>query len=156
MRRFVVALAICGVIALAAASVGEGSGAKGKPTSGVVYAAITHTVGTTDYAAGNGTDKGLGLGAVTYTIQVLPNTKPGTLKLESKSVTFFTPSGELSGTGSATLTIGAKGKATVTGGTLSLTKGTGGQKGHRYVGTFTGSGSITTGIYVFHDKGTYY
>jgi hypothetical protein len=47
------------------------------------------------------------------------------------------------------------GDVTVSKGTSSLTHGTGGETGHSFKITFTGTGSITTGSYVFHYKGTY-
>jgi hypothetical protein len=47
------------------------------------------------------------------------------------------------------------GDATVSSGKVSLTKGTGGQKRHSFVGTFTGTGNAVSGVYVFNYKATY-
>jgi hypothetical protein len=44
---------------------------------------------------------------------------------------------------------------TFTNGKVDLTKGYGLQKGHTFVGTFTGTAKSILGPYVFHEKGTY-
>lgn len=116
--------------------------------------AETHTSGGVEYIAGDGTDKLFGATAVTYKLNVSAN-PAGTYKVTSKRVVLYTATGELSGTGSATLIVGAKGSATITDGKINLTKGTGALKGHSLVGTFTGSGNAVSGTYVFHYKGTY-
>jgi hypothetical protein len=145
-------LAVSAFIAVSANTVGAlGSG---RADSGTVYAAVTHTVGTTTYASGNSTDKLFGKGAVTYALHIVPNT-PGTLKLTVPSVTYYYSNGSLTGTASATLTIGAGGGATVSNGKLSLTKGAGARKGHSFKGTFGGTGSVTTGAYKFTYTGKY-
>jgi hypothetical protein len=144
-----VALTAMGATALAAAKK-----PKGKADSGTSFVGTTHTSGNTDYTAGAGPDKLFGQVAVTYQNKVLPGT-PGTLKVTAKPVVLYTSTGTLRGSGSATLTIGAGGNATVTNGKLNLTKGTGALKGHTWVGTFTGSGNVVTGQYVFHYKGKY-
>jgi hypothetical protein len=151
--------AIVGVLAaVAAIAVGAASvGAKpaGKADSSTVYAATTHTVGGIQYVAGNGTDKLFGADAVTYTVKVasIP-TKPGTFTLTVKPVTIWSATGSLTGTSQSTLKVGAKAAVTTTG-TINLTKGTGAMKGHSFTGTVTGTGSLSTGQYVFHDKGIY-
>ena len=127
---------------------------KGKSDKGTSYAAIVRMSGGFEYAAGYTTDKLFGAIAVTYKLKLQSNT-PGTVSVTAKPVILFTPTGELSGTGSATLTIGTGGSATITAGKLTLKKGTGGQKGHRFDGTFTGSGNVTPGLYQFNYRGTY-
>ena len=145
-------LAASSLVAVTASSVGAvGSG---KADGGTVYAALTHTVGTTTFASGNSTDKLFGKGAVTYALHVVPNTA-GTLNLNVPSVTYYYSNGSLSGTASATLTIGAGGAATVSKGKLSLTKGAGARKGHSFKGTFSGTGSVNTGLYKFTYAGKY-
>ena len=47
------------------------------PDHGVLYAAVTHTKGSTEYLAGNSSDKVLGSGAVTYTGSVMIVRVPG-------------------------------------------------------------------------------
>jgi hypothetical protein len=128
---------------------------KGKADSGTSQVAITHSSGGYQYSAGNNTDKLLGTGAVTYQVKLTPTT-PGTYKLTAKRVVVYTGTGSLVGTGSATLNvISASGNATVTNGKLSLTKGFGSQKGHSETATFTGTGTITGGVFTFQYKGTY-
>lgn len=146
-------LAAVALIALGAATVGAKP--TGKADSATAYAAATHTVGGTQYIAGSIKDKLLGAGAVTYTVKVasIPN-KPGTYTLTVKPVTSWFSTGSLAGTAKATLTLGAKSLVTLTG-TLKETKGTGALTGHSFTGTVTGSGSLMTGQYVFHTKGTY-
>jgi hypothetical protein len=141
------------LVAFGASSVGAAP--SGKHDSGVVYAALTHTVGSTDYIAGNSTDKLFGSGAVTYTTKVGIGSKPGTLKVTVKPVTTFYKNGALSGTATATLVTNSDLTVTITGGKLNETKGTGAEKGHRFIATFTGTGKSVTGPFVFHYKGTY-
>ncbi len=92
---------------------------------------------------------------MTYKLKATPSGTGSTLKLTSKPVVLYTRTGSLTGTGSATLVVTGPSTATVKDGKLILTKGAGGQKGHSFVGTFSGSGNPTTGIYTFHYKGTY-
>ena len=127
---------------------------KGKADSGTSYVAVTHAAGGFEYSAGNTTDKLFGETAVTYKLKATPAT-PGTLSVTANPVVLYTATGTLRGTGSATLTVVAGGAATVSNGKLNLTKGTGALKGHSLVATFTGSGSVVTGTYTFHYKGTY-
>lgn len=145
-------LAAIAVIAVGAATVGAKPA--GKADSGTVYFAVTHTANGKEYAAGNSTDKLLGTGAVTYVITIGPSTA-GTYKITSKPVTLYASTGTLTGTATATLTIGAKGAATITSGKLTAAGGTGGQKGHSVKDTFTGTGNATTALYKVVYKGTY-
>jgi hypothetical protein len=145
--------------ATAAIAVGAGassakSAAKGKADSGTSYFADDLSCGADMCAAGYTVDKLFGDIATTYKIKATPN-KVGTINVTAKPVTFYTSTGSLTGAATATLTIGAKSAATITKGKLDLTKGTGGQLGHSFIGTFTGSGNVSTGFYKFVYKGTY-
>jgi hypothetical protein len=157
MSRFTRTLGVLMVLvasfAIIAVTAGAKSASKGKSTSGVVYAAIVRTVGKTEYAAGLVNDKVLGKGAVEFALTVGEGTKTGSLAGKG-SVTVFTSTGQLSGTDSVTINTTSSG-VTFTDGKLNLTKGQGLQKGHTFVGTFTGTAKSILGPYTFHDKGTY-
>lgn len=144
---------VCALLAMGATALAA-TGKKGKADSGLQHVAVTHSSGGFNYSAGDGTDKVLGTTAVTYKLK-LTSSKPGTFKVTAKPVVLYTATGTLRGTGSATLTIATGGAATVSNGKLLLLTGTGAQKGHSFVGTFSGSGSAVTGAYTFHYKGTY-
>lgn len=146
------AIAVSAASVLAAGSVGAKSA--GRPDSGTAYVANTPKQGTYVYAAGYNQDKILGKGSILYVIKAT-SSKPGTISVKTKSVTLYTATGSLSGTGSATLTTAANGTATVSGGKLNLSKGSGSLKGHSLLATFTGTGSITALSFVFNYKGTY-
>jgi hypothetical protein len=144
-------LGACAATALAAS--GGQAATSGVPDSGTVYFAQTHTVHGIIFAAGNATDKLFGSEAVTYSIKAQP-TKTGSVKLTVKPVTWG-KTGTLSGTATATLTVAAKGAATITKGKLSETNGTGGLTGHSVTATFSGVGNANTGLYKITYKGTY-
>jgi hypothetical protein len=146
-------VATVAVVAVGAGASSAESAAKGKATSGVVYAALVHTVGKTELAAGLVNDKVLGKGAVEFALNVGEGTKAGSLKATG-SVIVFTKTGQLSGTDSVTINTTPTG-VTFTGGKLDLTKGAGLQKGHSFAGTFTGTAKSIAGPYTFQDKGTY-
>lgn len=156
-RRHAVKLTVAGLTALAVSAVSvatvQAIGA-GKPDSGTAYVAVTHSVGPTLYAAGNVTDKVLGPGAVTYTIRAGTGSMPGTIKITATRVTVFTATGTVYGTSAGTETTNSDGTVSLKG-TLTLNHGTGAQKGHSFIGTFTGTGKTTTGPFVFHTKGHY-
>jgi hypothetical protein len=145
-------LVAVGLTVIGVSSVGAKS--SGKALSGTSYVAVTHLVGSTYYAAGNSTDTILGDGADTYTFKAGTGTKPGTIKISAPRVTVFRSTGSLFGTASGAETTSASGAVTLTG-KLNLTHGTGGQKGHSFIGTFTGTGKTPLGPFVFHTKGTY-
>jgi hypothetical protein len=153
--RWLTAVAV-GAAALVVFSAGVvGAKPSGKHDSGTAYAAITHTVGTTtEYIAGNSTDKLFGSGAVTYKAKVGVGSKAGTYPVSAKVTSFF-KNGSLSGTASGTLTANPDGSVTLSGGKITLRNGAGGQKGHTLVATFTASGKGILGPFVFHYKGTY-
>jgi hypothetical protein len=150
-------------VAIAAGAVGVGAASSGaasaaKHTSGKFYIAETpQKKAGILYLAGQGTDKALGSDAITFTIKPLPNSS-GTITAKAISVTLWTKTGTLTGTGSATLTITnqpATGDATASNGTVSLTKGTGTLAGHAFNVKFTGPGNVSTGLYTFSYTGTY-
>jgi hypothetical protein len=154
----VAALAIMVAVTSATAGAIAASGGGGRQTSGTAYLAATpRTTKGLVYYAGFNSDKVLGRGAATYTIKPTTATS-GTITATAKKVTLWTNTGTLSGTGTAMFHITNQpqtGDDTVTGGKIKLTQGTGGQVGHSLVATFTGTGNIVTGEYVFHYKGTY-
>lgn len=146
-------LGVAAMVAVAATGVLAKSA--GKADSATAWVAITHAAGKNQFAAGNVKDKVLGNGAVTYVINVGTGAKPGTIKVVA-TVIVFTKTGSLSGNATATLTVNSDGSGTFSNGKLNLTKGSGGQRGHSFVGTFTGSAkTAVTGPFVFHEKGTY-
>jgi hypothetical protein len=149
----VVAMVAAAAVAATAGAVTATTASKGKATRGVVYAAIVHTVGKTEDAAGLVNDKVLGKGAVEFALNVGEGTKPGSLA-GTGTVIVFTKTGQLSGTDSVTINTTSTG-VTFTAGKLNLTKGAGLQKGHTFVGTFTGTAKTIAGPYTFNEKGTY-
>ena len=153
-RSAAVAAAVATCAATAAIAATAGAASAGKSTSGVVYAALTHTVGKTEFAAGNSSDNVLGNGAVTFALTVGAGTKPGSLSAKG-AVDVFTKTGELAGTDSVDIVTSSSGAVTFSNGKISLTKGYGLEKGHTFVGTFTGSATTIAGPFVFHEKGTY-
>ena len=144
----------CALVAITAATVGAKSKSKGKADSGVVYFAITHSAGGKEFAAGNDSDKLFGTGAVTYVVKISSATS-GTFKITIKPTTSYYSNGTLTGTATATLTLGAGGAATISNGKLTEAAGTGAQKGHSLTATFNGTGNATTGLYKVIYKGTY-
>jgi hypothetical protein len=144
-------IAVAGIAAASSSAAGK---SKGKADSGTAYLAVTPKPGSLQYAAGFDSDKVLGQVAVTYAIKVT-NATSGTFHLTVNSVQFWTSTGELSGTATATLTLAAGGAATITNGKLNLTKGSGAQKGHSMAATFTGTGDANKGQYTFTYKGKY-
>lgn len=151
-------LAISAAVAAAAVSViavASGTAATaGRADKATSYVAVTHQVGSNYYAAGETSDTVLGNGAVTYTIKAGTGTKPGTISITANRVTEFTPTGSLYGGAAGTETTSAAGSVTLTG-TLTLIHGTGAQKGHSFVGKFTGTGTGPLGPFVFHVTGKY-
>ena len=154
-KRFLAA--VVGVLAAGALVLGgtvAGAASHGKQTKGVLYVALTHTVGSTQYLAGNSSDKVLGPGAATYTAKVGEGSKPGTLKVVA-NVIIFTRNGSFQGKATSTLTVNSDGSVTYSNGKINAAKGQGGQKGHTFVATFTGAGKSIAGPFVFNYKGTY-
>lgn len=139
------------VIALGAGAVGAKSA--GRKDSGVIYFAITHNKGGKQYAAGNSIDKLFGDGAVTFVNKI--STANGTIKITTKPVVTYYKDGTLSGVATSTVTPGQNGAVTISNGKIKETTATGAQKGHSLVGTFSGTGNTTTGLYTIHYKGTY-
>jgi hypothetical protein len=146
------ALAATAVIAAGAASVGAKSG--GRKDSGIVFFAVTHSAHGKQFAAGNSSDKLFGTGAVTYVNTIRPTTT-GTIKVTTKPVVLFYKDGTLTGAATSDLTVGQNGAATITNGKINAAHGTGAQKGHTFVGTFTGTGNATANLFTIKYKGTY-
>lgn len=143
------------VAAVSAIAVTSGTAATaGRTEKATSYVAVTHQVGSSYYAAGNTSDNILGNGAVTYTIKAGTGTKPGTIKITANRVTVFTTTGSLYGSAAGTETTSTAGSVTLTG-ALTLVHGTGAQKGHSFVGHFTGTGKGPLGPFVFHTSGKY-
>ena len=144
-------------IAAGVTVIGVGVGAAqggGRADHATSYVAVTHQAGSTFIAAGDVTDNVLGSGAVIYKIKAGTGSKPGTIKINATRVTVFTSTGTLFGTAAGTETTQADGSVTLSG-KLTLTHGTGAQKGHSLIDTFTGTGKAALGPFVFHTKGTY-
>lgn len=124
----------------AQASAGKPTLHRGRADSGIAYLAITRSQSVQlEYAAGEDQDKVLGTGASTYTIKAVIS-KTG-IHLTVKPVVFYTANGSLTGTATGTATVKATGETIK--GTLSLTRGRGGQKGHSLVGSFSAQSDST-------------
>ena len=156
-RRIIGATAVAltaGIAGFGAAAGASTGTTNGKADSGTTYASIVRYAGAYQYAAGSGTDKLLGSNAITYRIKLTSGKQPATTNIVADPVVLYTKTGTLTGTATATLvTVGAVEK--VENGKLKLTTGTGAQKGHSFVGTFTGQGNLSTNQFVFNDKGIY-
>jgi hypothetical protein len=150
MRMLKRSLLAAGVGAVVFAGGASGAGG-GQKDSGTVYASVVHQAGGFLYAAGWAHDKVLGDVSIVYVVKAAPSST-GTLKITAKKVTLYTSNGSISGTGSATQTV-TKTSNTVSDGKVSLTHGAGGQAGHSFVATF--SGTFSNGVFTFHYKATY-
>jgi hypothetical protein len=154
-RSLLASTGLLGALALITTTVAVAAPSKGRTERGTVHFAITHTVGSINVAAGDTTDTLFGGGAVVYRLHVLTSTT-GKLTINVPKVTTFFSTGTMTGSATSTLTItDTTGDATVTGGMLRLTKGTGTDKGHSFRGTFSGKGNINSGLYTTNYKGTY-
>jgi hypothetical protein len=147
------------VVGFAGSAIGAAGGAR--QTSGIVYVGQAPKPSSLVYNAGFGHDKVLGQTVVTFVTKPLPRPN-GTVLVNSKPVTIYTPNGSLSGTGSGVLTITNKphpGDSSVTNGKLLLNHGTGALAGHSLRATFTGTGNIGGALvpdhYTFRYKGVY-
>ncbi len=152
-RAAVAVLAVAVALAVATTAFGAGS-SKGRKDTGTVYLATTHQGNGFLWAAGNTFDKILGKGAVSYKVRVRP-ASPGTFAVVIKHAKIFGATGSMTGKVTATQTIAANGSATITNGKFSFAHGTEGLKGHTYKGTVSGTGSVVTGQYTLHTKGTF-
>lgn len=131
---------------------GAASAAPAKKTTGTVYASGTHVEGKDLYVSGDFKDSLLGRGAIVYVTQ--PNVSDdGSVHVVAREITIYTTKGSLRGSGEADQTFNADGSSDVTGGTFSLTKGTGAYKGHEFSGKF--DGTFEDGVYTFKYKGIY-
>ncbi len=143
-------LLVAGIVAPSAA----GAARSAQADSGTVHVATTtETAGATQYIAGFNADRLLGRAAITYLITTIPTSTEGTVTLQAREVHLYTGTGELSGSASATLTAGARGSATISGGKLNLTAGAGILRHRQLTATFTGTGSLASHTYTFHYAG---
>ena len=74
----------------------------------------------------------------------------GNIQVLARKITIYTTKGSLTGSGKATQNTTTN---AVTNGTFTLTRGTGGYKGHKFSGKF--SGTYKEGVYTFKYTGTY-
>jgi hypothetical protein len=146
MKRLLIL--IC-VMALSVTGVAIGA-TKGKQTSGVAYAGITHVEGKDAYVSGDFKDKLLGRGAIVYVTRASQGDEQGTFNVSARKITIYTTKGTMTGKGSAVQTIHDDGSTEVKDGKFSLTKGTGAYKGHTFKGTF--AGPQANGVYKFSYK----
>ncbi len=146
-----VVAAIVATITVSAGTVAAKSA--GRKDSGTLYITIVHQAGGLLYAAGLAQDRVMGPVAVVYTVSVRPGGN-GSFHITAKKVILYTRTGSISGTGSATQTVTSS-SDTVSGGKLNLTHGAGGQAGHSFAGTFSGTYDSKAGAYTFHYSGTY-
>src|SRR5947209_1274961 len=129
--RTIAAVAAVSAVGLTSGvAVSAGAGAKAKKDTGTTYVSIVHQKGSTLYGAGYAFDKLHGEGAATYLTKATPG-KTGTVNIKVKRVTEYFANGTLFGTASATQNLAT---GAVSNGKLHLTKGTGGQRGHSFVG----------------------
>ena len=151
MRRILVLAAALslGVSGVALAATAHQS----KADSGTAWVGVTHQEGGFNYVSGDIKDKLLGRGAIVYLTTVRVTDQPGSLLVDAKKITLYTPKGTLVGKGHATTTTAADGTTTVHDGKFNLTRGTAKLKGHSLKGTF--SGTYADGVYTFTYKGTY-
>lgn len=152
MVRISATLGTAAVVAFAAASVAARPHA-GKSDHGTAYASINRVAGGNQYGSATVSDAVLGSSGITFTA-TLTSAGGGKLALNIKQLVLYGKTGSLTGTGSATVTVSGT-KETFTGGKLKLTKGAGSQKGHSFVGTFTGSGDASKNEFTLNYKGTY-
>lgn len=150
MKRLLIL--IC-AMALCVSGVALGA-TKGKKTSGVAYAGVTHAEGKDLYVSGDFKDKLLGHGGIVYITRVTSGQQPGEYKVDAKKITIYTEKGSLTGTGSATQVFHDDNTVEVKDGKFNLTKGTGKYKGHTFKGTFAGPQSAQ-GLYTFTYKAVY-
>jgi hypothetical protein len=157
LAAFAAALLTLGLISIATAGAKPvrivGSAAAGRSDSGTAYFSINRDAGGFEYATGSFADKVLGQGVISYKLKLLPKGVTS-VNVSSKKVVLYTGTGSLTGTATATIEIGATSE-TITNGKLTLKQGSGSQKGHSLVATFSGTGNLSTNVYVFKFKGTY-
>jgi hypothetical protein len=118
--------------------------------SGTAYFAITHAAHGTEFADGDISDQILGTGVVSYSLKLGGNAK--VVKVTAKKVVFYTSTGSISGTATATITTVAKTQK-ITDGKLMLDKGFGSLKADSLTATFSGTADLATNMYVFTYKG---
>ncbi len=134
---------VCGLVAVGAQTSGAKTSSKGTPTSGQAFVADTHNVGKLVHAAGEGTDKLLGPGAVTLVFSnTQPTSTPGVVKATAKPMTIWLRLGTIGGSG--TVLINMKTGA-LTDGHATFRGRTGAYKGHTLVANFKGHADLAAG-----------
>jgi hypothetical protein len=151
LLRGAVAAGVCASVAVGAGVGSAKQAPRAKADHGYAYFSITHSQGGYQYAAGQGGDKVLGSVAFTYRVKLAPG-KTGTIDLRVTPVTLYAWNGTLSGTATAVedLATGA-----ITDGRISLTRGTGGERGHVFKGTFAGRADLAANQFEYTYKGIY-
>src|SRR5689334_5215000 len=89
-------LVACAVAVAGASSIAVA--AAGRPDSGTAWVSVTHAEGSTLFVGGDIKDKILGRAAIVYQT-ALSTDEPGTVKITAKTVTLYTKTGSLTGTG---------------------------------------------------------
>ena len=150
MKRFLILICAMALLAFGGVAVGA---TKGKKTSGVAYAGVTHAEGNDLFVSGDFKDKVLGRGGIVYITNVRAGEAQGEYEVTARKITIYTAKGSLTGKGSATQVFHEDGSTEVKDGVFNLNKGTGKYKGHSLKGTF--AGPQTNGVYKFTYSGTY-
>jgi hypothetical protein len=150
-----IAPALVALVAATGVTPGAAARTRAKADRGTAAVATTpRTSGATQYVAGFDSDAVLGQGAITYVITAVPTSAKGTFSVVAHKVIFYTGTGSLSGTATATLTAAAGRTATITAGRLTLNTGRGSLAGHNLTASFSGSGHLGGG-YTFTYRGSY-
>jgi hypothetical protein len=145
MKRLLILISIL-ALSVSGVALGAAKG-KGKKTSGVAYAGISHVEGKDVYVSGDFKDKRLGRGGIVFLTNVSSTSTAGEYHVGAKKITLYTTRGSFTGSGQATQVIHDDGSSDVKDGVFSLPKGTGAYKGHRLTGKF--SGPLQNGVYKF-------
>lgn len=137
-----------------ATSAGAASRNAGRPDHGTIYTGEIRTAGTMLYQAGSVIDSLFGSGTVTFAT-TFSQTEPGVIHLVTKTARLFTPTGVLTGTISADIHVISATQSVVTHGKMTLRGISAGQRHHRLIGTFAGTGNPMTTHYTFGYSATY-
>jgi hypothetical protein len=139
------------IFALTTAAQASKTASHTRADSGTAWFSITHTVGSTEYAAGTTSDKLLGTDAVTYTSHLLPNST-GAITVNVKRLVVYSGTGSMVGTATAQVTVSGT-TETISDGKLKLTKGFGSMKGDKLIATLSGTGNLAANQIKFTYKG---
>jgi hypothetical protein len=153
MKRLLILICAMALLAFGGVAVGA---TKGKKTTGVAYASVTHAENNNKdlFVSGDFKDSLLGHGGIVYITNVTAGQRQGEYKVKARKITIYTTKGSLTGIGAATQVFHDDGSVEVKDGTFSLTKGTGKYKGHTFKGTFAGPQNAQ-GLYTFTYKALY-